>query len=109
MISGDNIKSFTEEESIKIKNLPENLVKVEKIDSKFDRSKQPSNGPDPLLKERLIWDTELSNGIKVLGIEQNELPLVDFQIAIKGGLLLRLSVKKVGAANLVSKMLMQGF
>ena len=27
MISGDNIKSFTEEESIKIKNLPENLVK----------------------------------------------------------------------------------
>ena len=51
MISGDNIKSFTEEEKIKIKNLPENLVKVEKIDSKFDRSKQPSNGPDPLLKE----------------------------------------------------------
>ncbi len=107
MISGDNIKSFTEEEKLKIKNLPENLVKVEKIDSKFDRSKQPSNGPDPLLKEQIIWDTELSNGIKVLGIEQNELPLVDFQIAIKGGLLLD-DINKVGAANLVSKMLMQG-
>ena len=107
MISGDNIKSFTEEESIKIKNLPENLVKVEKIDSKFDRSKQPSNGSDPLLKEQIIWDTEFSNGIKVLGIEQNELPLVDFQIAIKGGLLLD-DINKVGAANLVSKMLMQG-
>ncbi len=107
IISGDNIKSFTEEESIKIKNLPENLVKVENIDSKFDRSKQPSNGPDPLLKEQIIWDTELSNGIKILGIEQNELPLVDFQIAIKGGLLLD-DINKVGAANLVSKMLMQG-
>jgi zinc protease len=107
MISGDNIKSFTEEESIKIKNLPENLVKVEKIDSKFDRSKQPLNCPDPLLKEQIIWDTELSNGIKVLGIEQNELPIVDFQFAIKGGLLLD-DINKVGAANLVSKMLMQG-
>ncbi|MCK7524282.1 MAG: insulinase family protein [Ignavibacteriales bacterium] len=51
--------------------------------------------------------TELSNGIKVLGIEQNELPLVDFQIAIKGGLLLD-DINKVGSANLVSKMLMQG-
>jgi zinc protease len=107
VISGDNIKSFTEEEKIKIKNLPENLVKVEKIDSKFDRSKQPSNGPDPLLEEQKIWDAELSNGIKILGIEQNELPLVDFQIAIKGGLLLD-DINKVGAANLVSKMLMQG-
>ncbi len=107
IISGDNIKSFTDEEKNKIKNLPENLVKVENIDSKFDRSKQPSNGPDPLLKEQIIWDTEFSNGIKVLGIEQNELPLVDFQIAIKGGLLLD-DINKVGAANLVSKMLMQG-
>ncbi|HEX9252232.1 MAG TPA: pitrilysin family protein [Ignavibacteriaceae bacterium] len=106
-ITGDNIKTYTDEEKTQITNLPENLVKVEKIVSKFDRSKQPVNGPDPLLKEQKIWDDNLSNGIKVLGIEQKELPLVDFQIAIKGGLLLD-DINKVGAANLVSSMLMQG-
>lgn len=69
------------------------MVKVEKLESKFDRSKMPMNGPDPLLKEQIIWDNELSNGIKILGIEQNELPLVDFQITIKGGLLLMTLIK----------------
>lgn len=106
-ISGDNIKSYTEEEKVTINNKPENLVKVEKIESNFDRSKQPVNGPDPSLKSQNIWDDELSNGIKVLGIEHTELPLVDFQITIKGGLLLD-DINKVGSANLVSKMLMQG-
>lgn len=106
-ISGDNIKSYSEEEKIAIKNSSENLIKVENFTSKFDRSKMPVNGRDPLLKEQNIWDDELSNGIKVLGIEHNELPLVDFQISIKGGLLLD-DNNKIGSANLVSKMLMQG-
>jgi zinc protease len=106
-IPGDNIKSYSEEEKLAIKNYPENLIKVENFTSKFDRSKMPVNGPDPLLKEQNIWDDELSNGIKVLGIEHNELPLVDFQISIKGGLLLD-DINKIGSANLVSRMLMQG-
>ncbi|MCU0342254.1 MAG: insulinase family protein [Ignavibacterium sp.] len=106
-IAGDNIKTYSEEEKAEIRNKPENLVKVDKIVSKFDRSKQPVNGPDPLLKEQNIWDDNLANGIKILGIEQNELPLIDFQIAIKGGLLLD-DINKVGAANLGSSMLMQG-
>jgi zinc protease len=106
-IPADNIKTFTEEEKNAIRNRPENLVKVENIESKFDRSKQPVNAPDPSLKEQDIWDNESDNGIKVLGIEHNELPLVDFQITIKGGLLLD-DINKVGSANLVSRMLMQG-
>jgi zinc protease len=106
-IPADNIKTYTEEEKNAIRNRPENLVKVENIQSKFDRSKQPVNGPDPSLKEQNIWDNESDNGIKVLGIEHNELPLVDFQITIKGGLLLD-DINKVGSANLVSRMLMQG-
>ena len=106
-VPGDNIKSYTEEEKTALINKPENLVKVDKIKSKFDRSKMPTNGQDPLLKEQTIWDEELSNGIRIFGIEQNELPLVEFQISIKGGLLLD-DINKVGSANLVSRMLMQG-
>ncbi len=106
-IPGNNLKTYSADEQIVIKNQPENLVKVEKIQSKFDRSKQPQNGVDPLLKVQDIWDGKLSNGIKVLGIEQNELPLVDFQISVKGGLLLD-DINKIGSANLVAKMMMQG-
>lgn len=106
-VPGDNIKTYTEAEQTAIRNKAENLVKVDKIESKFDRSKQPVNGPDPLLKEQDIWSDDLSNGIKVLGIEHNELPLVDFQITIKGGLLLD-DVNKVGAANLTTRLMMQG-
>ncbi len=107
IIEGDNIKSYNEEEQEAIRNKPENLVKVEKIESKFDRAKMPVNGADPLLKEQNIWDASFLNGIKIYGIEQKELPLVDFQITIKGGLLLE-DINKVGVANLVSKLLMQG-
>lgn len=106
-VPGDILKKYTEEEQNAIKNKPENLVKVDKIESKFDRSKQPQNGPEPLLKLQKIWEENLSNGIRVLGIEHKELPLIDFQISVKGGLLLD-DINKVGSANLVAKMLMQG-
>lgn len=106
-VPGDNIKSYTDVEKVALKNKPENLVKVDKITSNFDRSIKPVNGPDPLLKKQIIWDNELSNGVRVFGIEQNELPLVEFQISINGGLLLD-DINKLGSANLVSRMLMQG-
>lgn len=107
IIPEDNIKSFTEEEQTALRNKPENLVKVDKLISSFDRSKMPVNGPDALLKEQKIWKWALHNGIKILGIEQNELPLVDFQISIKGGMLLD-QPDKVGTSNLTARMMMQG-
>lgn len=106
-VPGDNIKTFTEDEKLAIRNNPDNLVKVEKLASSFDRSQMPINGPDALSKEQKIWEKELNNGIKILGIEHTELPLVDFQIAVSGGMLLD-EPDKVGTANLVARMMMQG-
>ncbi len=80
---------------------------VEKIPTSFDRSVQPAFGPDPLLKLPEIWDAELNNGIKILGIEHNELPLVEFSITLKGGKQLD-DLNKVGVANLVSSLMMEG-
>ncbi|MDY0082198.1 MAG: pitrilysin family protein [Ignavibacteriaceae bacterium] len=107
VIPDDNIKTFTEEEQSALRNKPENLVKVDKLISSFDRSQMPANGPDALLKQQNIWKWDLDNGIKILGIKQNELPLVDFQISISGGMLLD-NPDKVGTANLVARMLTQG-
>ena len=82
-------------------------IKVERIESSFDRSIEPGLGPDPLLKIPTIWNDEFSNGIKIYGIEQNELPLVEFSITIKGGMLLD-DMNKIGVANLITDQMMEG-
>jgi zinc protease len=82
-------------------------IKVEKIESSFDRSIEPVLGPDPLLNIPTIWNDELSNGIKIYGIVQDELPLVDFAITIKGGMLLD-DMNKIGVANLITDQMMEG-
>ncbi len=82
-------------------------IKVEKIESSFDRNIEPPAGPDPLLKLPTIWKDELSNEVKIYGIEQNELPLINFSITIKGGLLLD-DINNVGEANLMSDIMMEG-
>ena len=82
-------------------------IKVEMIESSFDRSVEPPAGPEPLIKIPEIWKDELSNGLRVYGIEQNELPLINFSITIKGGLMLD-DINKVGVANLMSDIMMEG-
>lgn len=82
-------------------------IKVDKIESAFDRSIEPPAGPDPLLNLPAIWKDELSNGLRIYGIEQNELPLINFSVSIRGGLLLD-EINKVGIANLMSDIMMEG-
>lgn len=107
LIPEEKLKPFNEEEIAIRKQNPDNNVVVEPIKSEFDRSKMPHLKEDPLVNIPSIWTKDLSNGIKVYGIEYTELPLVEFQMEIKGGLLLD-SKEKVGTANLLAKMLMQG-
>ena len=75
--------------------------------SSFDRSKEPPYGAPPSVKVPQVWDTRLVNGMRVYGIENREVPLVQFDIAIDGGLLLD-HPDKVGVANLMARMLTQG-
>ena len=84
----------------------ENVI-VEKIPASFDRTVEPPAGTDPSLKLPSIWKSELKNGLKIYGVTQSEVPLVQFSITVKGGLLLD-NPSKVGVANLVSSMMMEG-
>ena len=45
-------------------------------------------GTDPSIKVPEIWKADLSNGLKVKGIQHDELPLVTFELAIDGGFFL---------------------
>jgi zinc protease len=79
----------------------------EKTPSSFDRSIEPPYGPAPELKIPEVWQSSLSNGMQVYGITNDELPLVQFNIRLKGGMLLD-DIEKVGAANLLANMMTKG-
>ncbi len=86
---------------------PKKELAVEKIKSSFDRSVEPPLGPEPLLNVPKVWTDNYDNGLRVYGIEQRELPLINFSIVIEGGMLLD-SPDKIGVANLITDELMQG-
>lgn len=78
-----------------------------KTPSSFDRSKEPPYGKEPKLTIPAVWQTKLGNGIHIAGIENKEVPLVQFNIVIDGGLLLD-NINKVGVANMLARMMTQG-
>ncbi len=86
---------------------PVEELEIEPIPTSFDRSVEPLKGPDPEIVLPSIWQDELSNGMRIFGIEHTELPLVQSSITIKGGQLLD-DIKKVGVANLITDMMMEG-
>jgi zinc protease len=75
--------------------------------STFDRSAEPPAGATPVIKAPTPWTAVLPNGLAVAGIEDREVPVARFEVAIDGGRL-RDDAKKPGAANLVARMLTRG-
>lgn len=80
---------------------------VKKTPSAFDRSVQPEKGPMPEVHLPEIWNASLENGIKIYGIKHSELPLVNYQIILRGGRMLD-SFEKPGIANLITDVMMEG-
>ncbi|WP_223034442.1 M16 family metallopeptidase [Hanstruepera marina] len=81
-------------------------AEYEKTPSKYDRS-EPPFGDLPKFKMPDIWTAELENGMDLFGIENNEIPLVQFDITIPGGHVLD-PEGKAGVANLLSDLMMEG-
>lgn len=79
----------------------------EKTPSSFDRSVEPPYGKTPVIKVPEIWEDELANGMKLYGIQNSELPMVQFNIQMSGGLLLD-NPEKIGVANLVAELMNAG-
>lgn len=80
---------------------------IKKTPSKFDRSVPPAMGETPKLNIPDSWTVDMDNKLKVYGIEQTELPLVNFSLVIEGGHLLD-DLNKNGVANLMTDILMEG-
>jgi zinc protease len=72
-----------------------------------DRSHVPLLGPPPKVSLPAITARELPNGLKLMIVEQHELPLVDFVLVVSSGGTVD-PVGKPGIANLTAAMLTEG-
>lgn len=111
LIADGSVKADIVEEDIlnatevKIEDSPEE--EIVKTPSSFDRSIVPQDSEMPTLNIPEVWQEKMANGMNVLGIEHNELPLVNFSLVIKGGHYLD-KKEKAGVASLVSTLMMEG-
>ncbi|GHC57815.1 M16 family metallopeptidase [Ulvibacter litoralis] len=110
LIADNSIKAPVVEEEIKENvetKVEDATTEIVKTPSSFDRSIEPAQGASPALNIPTSWKSELKNGIKVYGIEQNEIPTVNFSLVIEGGHLLD-DKNKNGVANLMTDIMMEG-
>jgi zinc protease len=72
----------------------------------FDRSKRPASGANPVVNVPEFWTDKFSNGMKVIGSRNEELPMVFVQLTINGGHMLSANEpQKAGVASLTANML----
>ncbi len=79
----------------------------EKTPSSFDRSLEPPYGASPEMVIPEVWEETLDSGLEVYGIENDEVPLVNFQLTFRGSLLLE-NPEKVGVSNLLARLMTKG-
>lgn len=73
---------------------------------KFDRSKRPGLGANPVVQVPEFWNTTFENGMKVIGTKSDEIPTVSLQLTINGGHKLDAYDKeKAGLASLTASMM----
>jgi zinc protease len=77
-----------------------------KTPTKHDRS-EPSFGERPLFKTPEVWQDQFDNAIEVYGIRNTEIPLVTFDLTLKGGHWLD-PLEKAGVASFLADMLIEG-
>jgi len=111
MIAENSIPAGVKEENIneasqvEIANAGED--KIVKTPSSIDRTTEPPAGRAPEVNLPVIWKTTLANGIQVYGIQNRELPLVEINLTIDGGVY-QDKVSLPGVASMVASVLPQG-
>lgn len=82
-------------------------AEYERTPSSFDRTVEPPYGSAPEIQIPSVYEASLSNGLKIYGIDNDEVPLVQINLAIDGGQLLE-DMDKLGVANLMASLMTRG-
>ena len=77
-----------------------------KAKDNFDRKMVPPSGKNPVVKVPDFWKKTINKNISVIGVENDEIPVVNLNIYLKGGTLLEQNdLTKVGRASLFASMM----
>lgn len=111
MVADNSVSAGIKEENINEATqveIPEGQTEeIIKTPSLIDRTVEPPAGEEPEVNLPVFWKASLTNGIKVYGIQNKELPLVYMSVTIEGGAL-QDKVALPGVANMVANVLPQG-
>ena len=81
-------------------------LKYTKAKDAFDRAKIPASTAVPSVKVPVYWRKDLANGVKVIGTESNEIPLVTITLTIPGGHVMQSNdLSKAGLASFFAAMM----
>ncbi len=81
-------------------------LKYNKAKDNFDRAITPPAGSNPVVKVPSFWKKSLGNNITAIGVQNNEIPMVNMNIYLKGGTILEQNdLSKAGLAALFAKMM----
>ena len=73
----------------------------------FDRSVEPPFGAAPSLRAPTVWTGSLANGVQLKGINDSEIPLVQFELTFRGGQVLE-DPAQIGVAQLLAQSMSEG-
>lgn len=77
-----------------------------KAKDKFDRSKVPGQGANPVVNVPDFWTKTTANGIKIIGTRNAEIPTANINIYLKGGKLMETAdFSKAGLSSLFAAMM----
>ncbi|MEJ7692221.1 pitrilysin family protein [Daejeonella sp.] len=72
----------------------------QKAKDSFDRKVRPASGANPVVKVPPYWTDKTTNGVRVIGAKNDEIPTITLLVSIKGGH--KLEVKDPGKAGIAS-------
>lgn len=111
MMVENSVKAVVNEEDIneasQVEIAQQDEYEIKRSPSSIDRTTEPPAGPDPEVRVPEVWTATLSNGLKVYGIENKELPLVEMRLVTEGGVR-QDSPELPGVASMVAAVLPQG-
>ena len=73
----------------------------------FDRSVEPPFGASPGVRAPEVFRERLANGLRIIGAEDRETPMVQFELGFRGGMLLE-EPGRTGVANLLAQTMLEG-
>ncbi len=111
MIAENSVAAGVKEENIneasQVRIVSSSEDKIVRTASLIDRNVEPASGKVPEVNLPVIWKASLANGIQVFGIQNKELPLVEMNLTINGGVY-QDKIILPGVAGMVASVLPQG-